>query len=413
MSPATLTAGVPWDFETFPEYLDSVERRGTVINYSAYIGHTALRLWVMGDAGYEREATDDELARMADVVREAIAAGAAGFASSSSTTHSGDGGRPVPSRIADVHELEVIMAPLGELGRGVIELLPGEKIKHADVYALQRTIGRPITWTALLTIKGFPWHLDMAALNDKERADGVDVWPQISVRPLVVLDEHGRAVHVQHEPDASRRSWASRSRRRSRRSATPRGAPSRRRSSSPVASSACAGTVSTVSESERFPDLVGRSVADLAAERGVEPLELVLELSCEEDLEHAVPQRPRQRRRRGDRVAPPAGGHAHRALRCRRAREPALRRLYGDGPPRQLGARTGGDPARAPRCASSPASPPTSTTSPVPAGGATCARAWRPTSWCSTPTRSGQGRSAASATSRPTASDSSPTAPRA
>ena len=79
MSPATLDAGVAWDFETFPEYLDSVERRGTVINYAAYIGHTALRLYVMGDEGYDRaEATDDELTRMADVVREALAAGAAG-----------------------------------------------------------------------------------------------------------------------------------------------------------------------------------------------------------------------------------------------------------------------------------------------------------------------------------------------
>ncbi|HMF03367.1 MAG TPA: amidohydrolase family protein, partial [Acidimicrobiia bacterium] len=145
MSPATLKAGVPWDFETFPEYLDSVERRGTVINYSAYVGHTALRLWVMGDDGYEREATEDELLRMQAVLREAVEAGAAGFASSSSATHSGDGGRPVPSRLADVHELEVIMTALGQAGRGVVELLPGEKIKHRDVYSLQRAIGRPFT----------------------------------------------------------------------------------------------------------------------------------------------------------------------------------------------------------------------------------------------------------------------------
>src|SRR5206468_3304742 len=185
MSPATLEAGVPWDFETFPEYLDSVERRGTVINYSAYLGHTALRLWVMGDDGYEREATDDELLQMQAVLREAVEAGAAGFASSSSATHSGDGGRPVPSRIADVHELEVIMTALDQAGRGVVELLPGEKIKHKDVYSLQRTIGRPFTWTALLTIKGYPWHEEMAELNHKERSTGADVWPQVSVRPLV------------------------------------------------------------------------------------------------------------------------------------------------------------------------------------------------------------------------------------
>src|SRR5919106_1806568 len=186
MSPATLDAGVPWDFETFPEYLDSVERRGSVINYAAYIGHTALRLYVMGDEGYDRvEATDDELARMAGIVREALEAGAAGFASSSSATHSGDQGRPVPSRLADVRELAALLAPMGELERGVAELLPGERIKHQDAYDLAKQVGRPITWTALLTLKGHPaWHEGMAELNTRERAAGADVWPQVSVRPL-------------------------------------------------------------------------------------------------------------------------------------------------------------------------------------------------------------------------------------
>jgi N-acyl-D-aspartate/D-glutamate deacylase len=284
MSPATLTAGVPWDFETFPEYLDSVERRGTVINYGAYIGHTALRLWVMGDAGYEREATDDELARMADVVREAVAAGAAGFASSSSTTHSGDGGRPVPSRIADVRELEIIMAPLGELGRGVIELLPGEKIKHADVYALQRKIGRPITWTALLTVKGFPWHLDMAALNDKERAEGVDVWPQISVRPLSFSMNMAEPFTFNMSPSFA----ALMGKPIEEKVATFRDAQWRAVAQEELESGRffrVRWDRLTVSESERFPQAVGRSVADLAAERGIGPLDLVLELSCEEGLE--------------------------------------------------------------------------------------------------------------------------------
>jgi hypothetical protein len=91
----------------------------------------------------------------------------------------------VPSRLADVHELEVIMTARDQAGRGVVELLPGEKIKHKDVYKLQRTIGRPFTWTALLTIKGYPWHEGMAELNQKERSTGADVWPQVSVRPLV------------------------------------------------------------------------------------------------------------------------------------------------------------------------------------------------------------------------------------
>ena len=82
MNVETLGAGIPWDFSTFSEYLASVERRGTAMNFSAYIGHTALRLFVMGDAAYERAATDDEIAQMQAVLRESMEAGAAGFATS-------------------------------------------------------------------------------------------------------------------------------------------------------------------------------------------------------------------------------------------------------------------------------------------------------------------------------------------
>ncbi len=63
MNPATLGAGIPWDFETHPEYLASVGRRGTALNFGAYVGHTAVRLYVMGDAAYERKATDEEVVR--------------------------------------------------------------------------------------------------------------------------------------------------------------------------------------------------------------------------------------------------------------------------------------------------------------------------------------------------------------
>ena len=148
----TLAAGIPWDFETFPEYLDSVERHGTALNYGVYIGHTALRLYVMGEAGYDRDPDPAELGEMQSIVRDAMEAGAMGFATSSSGTHNGDGGRPVPSRRADLAEVEALLQPLRDLQKGVAALLPGEKIKHADVYGLQARIGRPLTWTALLTV---------------------------------------------------------------------------------------------------------------------------------------------------------------------------------------------------------------------------------------------------------------------
>jgi N-acyl-D-aspartate/D-glutamate deacylase len=285
MDVATLAAGIPWDFETFPEYLDSVERRGTVLNYAAYVGHTAVRLFVMGDDGYDREqATDDEIAAMQRVVTEALQAGAIGFATSSSTTHSGDGGRPVPSRLADLAELTALLEPLGTLGKGVAALLPGERIRHGDVYGVQRAIGRPLTWTALLTIKGFPWHEDIIRDNDAARADGGDVWPQISVRPLVfqmnlrepfTFNMASEFSRLMAESDAVRKeryadpAWRERA---------------RHQLDHEILLKPNWGSLE-VAESRTHPELVDRRVVDLASERGCSPLDVMLDLSLEEDLE--------------------------------------------------------------------------------------------------------------------------------
>ncbi len=186
MSFDTLSVGVPWDeFESFPQYLDAVERRGTALNYGCYVGHTAVRLFVMGDAAYERAASADEVRRMQAVVAEAIDAGAAGFATSASPTHNGDGGRPVPSRVGDLDELRALLAPLRDAGKGVVALLPADVISHREVSELQQEVGRPVTWTALLTVKGYPYHEKVVHRNDEARARGVEVWPQVSCRPWV------------------------------------------------------------------------------------------------------------------------------------------------------------------------------------------------------------------------------------
>ena len=85
------------------------------LDYGCYVGHTAVRLYVMGEDAYERPASVDEIALMQAVVAEAMAAGAAGFASRASPTHNGDRGRPVPSRVADLAELR------GAVGAGEAE----------------------------------------------------------------------------------------------------------------------------------------------------------------------------------------------------------------------------------------------------------------------------------------------------
>jgi len=96
------------------------------MNFAAYIGHTALRLFVMGDAAYERPATDEEIAQMQSVLRDSMNAGAAGFATSFAVTHRGVDGMPVPSRFAERKELDALLDALGEVGRGVFAIAPGE-----------------------------------------------------------------------------------------------------------------------------------------------------------------------------------------------------------------------------------------------------------------------------------------------
>ncbi len=285
MDLATLEAGIPWDFETFPQYLDSVARHGTALNYGVYVGHTAVRLFVMGEEGYERELpTEAELATMQHVVREAMDAGAMGFATSSSATHNGDGGRPVPSRLADRAELEALLDPLRATGKGVAALLPGEKIKHADVHEIQARVGRPLTWTALLTIKGFPWHEDIIKANDEARAHGGQVWPQISVRPLVfqmnlrepfTFNMAPAFAALMAEPDAVRMekyadpSW-------------------RRLAQGDLDNKAFLRPnwdALEVAESTAHPELVDRRVVEIAAERGCTALDVMLDTSLDEQLE--------------------------------------------------------------------------------------------------------------------------------
>ena len=284
MSLDTLTVGVPWDeFETFPQYLDAVQRRGTALNYGCYIGHTALRLWAMGDDAYERDPTGAEMDRMRDAVTDAMAAGAIGFATSASPTHNGDKGRPVPSRRAGLDELRTLMAPVGDAGRGVIAMLPGGVFTNDEVFSLQEEVHRPITWTALLTIKGIPYHEGVMAEHDAARARGVEVWPQVSCRPLVfqmnlaepfTLNMRESFQELMDRPTEERmaayrdpvwreRAWAD---------LQGRGAiPFNFRSLS-------------VAECDRHPELVGRSVVELAEERGATPLDVMLDLSLEDDL---------------------------------------------------------------------------------------------------------------------------------
>jgi len=195
MPTAALQAGIHWDWETFPEYLDAVERARPAINVAAFVGHSAIRYWVMGEAATERAATAAELALMQAVVREAMHAGAIGFSTSESPTHFFGSGVPVPSRVAPREEFLALAAVLSEFGRGIIEVAPrhllgGTEDKIADqaFYAdVARAAGRPVTWAPLLVNPCDPDGalrvIDAAAA---EQNTGAQVVPQVGCRPLEV-----------------------------------------------------------------------------------------------------------------------------------------------------------------------------------------------------------------------------------
>jgi len=284
MSFDTLSTGVPWDsFETFPQYLAAVEERGSALNYGCYVGHTAVRMYVMGDDAYERAATEAELRAMQRAVDEAMAAGAMGFATSASPTHNGQGGRPVPSRVAGLDELRALLEPLRARAKGVVALLPGGVIPDDEVFAIGREIGRPVTWTALLTVKGFPYHEKVVERNDAARLTGAEVWPQVSCRPLVFqmnLAEpftlnareafaklmalgHDERVAAYRDPAWRAATWEELN----------------GRGFLPVNWRAL-----SVAESDHHPELVGRGVVELAEEQGCTPLDVVLDISLDDDL---------------------------------------------------------------------------------------------------------------------------------
>lgn len=280
----TLLAGVPWDeFETFPEYLDAVERRGMALNYGCYVGHTAVRLFVMGADAYEREATDDEVDRMARVVDDALEAGAIGFASSWSPTHHGDHGRPVPSRLASFDELAALLEPLRHRHRGVAALLPGGVLSHDQMFELQRHIGRPFTWTALLTFAGSDYHERVMDHHAAARATGVDVWPQVSCRPLVFQMNLAEPFSLNPFPnfaalmDAPVEDRIAAYRDPGWRAGTQEQLDSAR-------FSLFSPTALSVADSPSRPDLADRSVAELAEEQGVTALDVLLDLSLADGL---------------------------------------------------------------------------------------------------------------------------------
>ncbi|HTT77220.1 MAG TPA: amidohydrolase family protein [Candidatus Binataceae bacterium] len=184
-----LMNGVSWEWETFPEYMATIERHGVALNTGFLVPLSALRFYVIGDEAAERAATAEETARMAALFRDAMHAGAYGFSLSLAPQHIGFQGRPLASRMASREELGALCRVMRELGRGLIEILPS-RAASADgldlLVFLAEQSQRPVTFLAILDLPGTPLktHQDTIDRLKPLLARGLKIIPQVTPRPI-------------------------------------------------------------------------------------------------------------------------------------------------------------------------------------------------------------------------------------
>ena len=195
ISPEAMQAGITWSWTTYPEYLDAVERLPKGINYSAYIGHSALRTYVMGERAFTEEAPPDDLEAMQREVRSAIQAGAAGFTTSRTRNHQTPDGQPVASRLATWDEVRQLVGVLGELNAGVFEIAGEDTGLNPDriqdycnrLKALAVDTGVPVTFGMFSAPKAPDYWRPFFALADETAAAGGRMFIQVHSRPISVL----------------------------------------------------------------------------------------------------------------------------------------------------------------------------------------------------------------------------------
>jgi N-acyl-D-amino-acid deacylase len=187
MSLDVLRAGTRWEFESFPEYLAMLDRLGVGVNLAAFVGHSSVRTFVMGEDAPRRTANSDEIAAMRRIVLHALEAGAIGFATSTSQSHNGEGGLPMPSRLADETELGALVGTLGDAKRGVFMLTKGRQTSIPFLDSLAAATGQPVIVAALLHNSTAPEAVfeELAQINSG-RAAGRRIFGQVSCCPLTI-----------------------------------------------------------------------------------------------------------------------------------------------------------------------------------------------------------------------------------
>jgi len=202
---AALRAGLRWNWETFPEYLDALAAQPLGLNVGAHLSHAPLRIYAMGERGAtDAEPTDTELAFMRLAACDALRAGALGFATGRTTMHRTPAWDPVPGTFASRRELDALAGALAEEGVGVFELVPygaagedaGGVVKEFDwITPLARDVNRPFS-LALAQNLGYPdaWR-DALRLAEAAAARGARVAPQVAVRCVAILMGFGISIN--------------------------------------------------------------------------------------------------------------------------------------------------------------------------------------------------------------------------
>lgn len=296
ISREAMLRGINWEWETYPEYMEAVERAPKALNYAGYIGHSALRTYIMGERAFTEDPTEDELKAMQNAVNEAVRAGAIGFSTSRSPSHMTSDDRIVASRRAPDEEVESIVRAMGETGAGIFQLAMerGELQKMMGVYrnlaALSKESGRPVTFGSL-SRKQYPgqWKA-LYDIIEEENLAGARIFTQVHSREINSILSFETATPFDHWDI-----WRDfRSLPLAEQKAKLREDPELRRALVDVASRPYNGP-EVVGAEARPPewdmffvmDRVARphrTVQEIAAERGVHPAECMIDLALEHEF---------------------------------------------------------------------------------------------------------------------------------
>jgi N-acyl-D-amino-acid deacylase len=188
-----MTDGLPWNWETFPQYMDALDAGRRDIDVAAYLPHSPLRVYVMGERGANREpATDEDLAQMRALAKEAVEVGALGFASSRLTIHKTESGSPIPSYDAAREEIDQIARGVVDGGGGLLQFVPdlpagGYQPVLQTVFDVAEDVGLPLTFSMVVSNVGEQAWPEAIEMIDKANAAGGDVTAQLLPRPIGLI----------------------------------------------------------------------------------------------------------------------------------------------------------------------------------------------------------------------------------